>query len=395
MFREVSSARIKISCADIERILQKLTHQGIILHQVHKTDAFSATIHVDFKDYKEALMLLNSWQVTYSILDKSNSDPFSKSIISRSVIIIGMILVLVLAMILPGRILFVHVNGNSRVPTRLILEIAGKKGVAFGASSSVVRSEKVKNALLEAIPELKWVGINTTGCVATINVQESIDIENKDAAPYRISSMVASTDGVISSCIVTKGNMLCKTGQAVTEGQTLISGYTDCGIIIKATQAEGEIYANTRHETTGIMPICYSSKASTQSVTSRYSLRIGKKLLKFNNSSGIYGGSCAKIRTEYSLSLPGGFVLPVSIVKETVTKFDQDDNYTLNNCESRLELYCREHICDSMIAGFIKAETAKNTVHTDTVELRGDYVCYELISRRKPEDILQGEFRSD
>lgn len=395
MFRTASSARIEITCADIERVLQKLMNRGIVLHQVHKTDPFTATVHIDFKDYKEALLLLDSWQVTYSNLDKSVSDSLSKTLIGRSVIIIGIILLLTLAMLLPGRILFVHVNGNLRVPTRLILEIAGTEGVAFGTSSAVVRSEKVKNALLEEIPELKWVGINTSGCVATINVKETIDTEIKEAAPYGISSLVASADGVISSCIVTKGNILCKAGQAVMEGQTLVSGYTDCGIIIKATRAEGEIYAKTRHQAAGIMPLCYSSRAATQSVASRYSLCIGKKLLKFNNSSGIYSGSCAKIRKEYSLSLPGGFVLPVSIIKETVTKFDQVGNYMLTSDDVRLKLYCREYVCDSMIAGLIQAETVKNTVHTDTVQLCGNYVCYELISRRKPEDILQGEFRSD
>ena len=55
---------------------------------------------------------------------------------------------------------------------RKILERAEYCGVHFGAKAGSVRSEQVKNRLLFEIPELRWAGVNTTGCTAVITVAE-------------------------------------------------------------------------------------------------------------------------------------------------------------------------------------------------------------------------------
>lgn len=54
-----------------------------------------------------------------------------------------------LTVFLPGRILFLQVEGNGAVPGKLILEHAAECGVHFGASTRKLRSEQVKNHLLD------------------------------------------------------------------------------------------------------------------------------------------------------------------------------------------------------------------------------------------------------
>ena len=44
----------------------------------------------------------------------------------------------------------------------------------------MIRSEKVKNSLLQRIPQLQWAGINTDGCVAVISVREKTAIKNSE-----------------------------------------------------------------------------------------------------------------------------------------------------------------------------------------------------------------------
>ena len=96
-------------------------------------------------------------------------------------------------------------------------------------------------------------GVNTSGCVATVSVRERTDPEvtEQDSA---VSNIVASRDGFIVSATVTRGNFLCRVGQSVKAGQVLISGYTDCGICIQATRAEGEIYAQTSRDFAAVTP---------------------------------------------------------------------------------------------------------------------------------------------
>ena len=93
-------------------------------------------------------------------------------------------------------------EGNQNVPENLILELASQCGLSFGTERRQVRSEQVKNALLGAVPELEWVGINTAGCVATISVRERQKGENIGQAGG-VSSIVASCDGMITGIVVT------------------------------------------------------------------------------------------------------------------------------------------------------------------------------------------------
>jgi hypothetical protein len=129
----------------------------------------------------------------------------------------GGLLLLVLILWLPSRVLFICVAGNTLVPEKQILEAAEKCGVGFGASRKDVRSESVKNALLEALPQLQWVGVNTSGCHAVITVREKSLPEKEEESDFP-ASMVASRDGYILSCTAERGSLAVTPGQTVQQG---------------------------------------------------------------------------------------------------------------------------------------------------------------------------------
>ena len=58
----------------------------------------------------------------------------------------------------PSRVWFVEVEGNETVPARKILLAAEECGVKFWAKSGEIRSEQVKNQILNLVPELQWAG---------------------------------------------------------------------------------------------------------------------------------------------------------------------------------------------------------------------------------------------
>lgn len=390
------TARIRVVCADVEGLLKRLVHHGIVLTNVEKNDHLTVTIHVKTSDYKETSHLLEQWNVSYSLLDRQETALSGWKILKRSVVLFAVILLLLAAVYLPGKILFVVVTGNETVPSRRILEVANAKGVCFGASAVKVRSEKVKNELLEAIPQLQWIGVNTSGCVATICVEEKNQVDVTKNNNYCVSSVVASTDGIIETCTVTRGTRLCREGQAVKAGDVLISGYTDCGIIIQATQAEGEVFAQTLHKIQTVTPSSYVQKGNAVGYEVNYCLRIGKKLINFDNNSGIYHGSCVKIYEEQYMMLPGGFILPVSVLTETVTYYDTaGDTSTALADEDFLETYSEAYLHSQMIAGEIHHK-AQQLLESDGVFiLKGQYVCSEMIGRQRAEEILQGELKRD
>ena len=160
-----------------------------------------------------------------------------------------------------------------------ILSAAEDCGIVFGASRRRVRSEKTKNALLSAIPQLQWAGVNTSGCVATISVRERTEAVQAEDSKF-IQSIVAIRDGYVLSATVTEGTGLVIPGQSVQKGQILISGYTDCGICIRAEGAAGEVMAQTSRELEAVMPAKYDQRTQNREVRKHYSLLIGKKRIK-------------------------------------------------------------------------------------------------------------------
>lgn len=315
--------------------------------------------------------------------------------VKRPVLLCGLALLFFISLFLPTRVLFVRVEGNETVPSRLILAAAEDCGIRFGASRREVRSEKVKNALLGALPNLQWAGVNTAGCVATISVRERNDTTVPEETPG-VSSIVASRDGVILSCTVTAGNAQCTVGQAVTEGQVLVSGYTDCGILIKATRAEGEIIAQTRHKITAVTPSEGTSRGEITSVSKNYSLILGKKRINLWKDSGICGTTCGRMYEEYYITLPGGFQLPAAIAVETHVCYESVPfQKTPEEAENALVFFSEDYTKSRMVSGTILSSDLSVSAGDGIYRLDADYLCQEMIGRQRQERKVETNGKSD
>jgi hypothetical protein len=243
----------------------------------------------------------------------------------------------------------------------------------------------VKNALLEAMPQLQWAGVNTKGCVAVITVKER-PLAKESQIAGEVSSIVASRDGIIEECTVIRGSPACKPGQAVRAGETLISAYTDCGLTIRAGRAEGEVYAQTERSLEVISPSEYLFRREEGSVTKKYSLLIGKNRINFYKGSGISDTSCVKMYSAYYVTLPGGFVLPLAFVTESWT----DCTLSAGSADQpELAFFAQEYLTEQMNAGRILSGTESLTVSEGTFQLMGHYRCLEMIGIRKNEEIVK------
>lgn len=370
--------------ADLPGAYDAINSRQITLYGISQTDTLTARFTVSRKDYALLEKLIRERGEKLTILGRKGFFWSLRALFRRPVLTAGLLLLLSLTVFLPTRVLFVEVTGNHRVPARSILEAANECGIRFGASRQRVRSEKMKNELLAQLPELKWAGVNTYGCVAVISVTERPRLEAPEDAA--LGHIVACTDGVIDSCTVTQGTALCEVGQAVGKGQILISGYTDCGGAILLKKAQGEVYARTLREFTAVTPdTCYRKQPSGESHR-RYSLLLGKKRIFFWKGSGICRGSCDRIEIQYRFTLPGGFALPVAVCVEEITPYETVPQS--RSCpETLLRDFSRSSLTQQMTAGVITQEDTV-VLHGDGVwSLEGQYICREMIGRQKREQI--------
>lgn len=381
--------KVKIISADPAGFLRAIEPHGIELQNIHGDGGLELCFTVRRRDLLrlrklaehrgEEILVIQQIGVYYSL----------RGLYKRPVLVFGMLLLFCLSLWVPSRVFFIQVEGNNRVYTQQILEEASQCGIYFGASRKAVRSEQVKNALLERMPQLHWAGVNTYGCVAVITVEETeIPQQNTQA---NISSIIATRDGIIRSFTVHKGTAVCGIGQSVQAGDVLISGFTNYGSFIRGTAATGEVFADTIHKMIGFMPTdCLVRTLKTGSMQN-FGLIIGKNRINFNNSSGISHTGCVKIYSEQYITLPGGFVLPLAIYHEKWDTY-QTASAVSEEADSRLRCSIQSYLLSQMIGGQILSVSEVVTEGNVICRIDGIYVCCEMIGvSRIEENVLPYE----
>lgn len=387
--------RLELVCADMAFLLTQIAEAKIYLFQLEQIDDLTARCSIERGSLKQLGELTARCGGNIKIIRRFGAYWRLKSLLKRPAFVGGLGFLLFLAAFLPTRIFFVEVEGNDQVAARQIIEHAAACGIRFGASRRAVRSEQMKNALIAAIPELQWAGVNTAGCTATISVREKTSAA-EDTSSNGVSRIVAARDGVIESCTVIRGNRVCSVGQAVKKGDILVSGYTDCGLCIRAERAEAEIYAQTERKLTIQMLSSYQKKVQETDSCKKYSLIIGKKRINFYNGSGISDVTCVKMYKEYSMTLPGGFQLPVKLVEETWTGYESVDGIRDEaDAQKVMSDYASRYLNQQMTAGSVlKQEEFFSTVDS-LFQLDGTYACLEMIGQEQSEEIYQQYGKTD
>ena len=198
--------------ADPAGALCAIADAGIALRDVTPEGELCLRFSVARPSYGRLLRLTQKRGETLRILSRTGLYWRFRALTGRPVLLAGLALLLCAQILIPTRIFFVRVSGNQRVPTRQILAAAESYGLRFGANRRALRSEAIKNSLLSAIPELKWAGVNTRGCVAVISVAEKQPAVPAEPTQNGVASVIAARDGVIKSLLCTRGTPLVKPG---------------------------------------------------------------------------------------------------------------------------------------------------------------------------------------
>ncbi|MEE1328353.1 MAG: sporulation protein YqfD, partial [Oscillospiraceae bacterium] len=197
---------VELTSANIPAALDRITQAGIPVWKLLPEDELTMRMQIPRNQYRKLCKLCQKHGDTIKLSARRGLYWMVKGILSRPVLIFGVLILLFASFYLPTRVLFVTVEGNDKIPTQMILEAAQECGIRFWAPRREVRSERMKNALLEALPELRWAGINTYGCRAVISVSEkATQMEQPETSS--VSSILASQDGVITSATATQGNL--------------------------------------------------------------------------------------------------------------------------------------------------------------------------------------------
>ena len=378
---------VELTAGDLADSLRSLNQAGIPLSQVEYLDLLTARFQIPRGKRRLLQAIADKRGDGLKIIKPLGIYWPLRRLLTRPVLSLGLLAVVGFFLFLPSRVLFFSVEGNEAVPSARILDCARDCGIHFFMQRREIRSEALKNGLLEKLPELKWAGINTKGSTAVIQVRER---ETGQLPPQglKIASVVAACDGVITKAHAERGNLLCRPGQAVTRGQVLISGYIDNGHRIRATQAKGEIYGQTARVFRAVTPEVRLVRDGNREKTRGFSLLLGKKRIKLWAGSGNMDASCGRMYEEYYITLPGGYVLPVALCIDTwETASLRRENRPPEEVRENLQSFAGQSLQKKMIAGEILTGEEKIHCRDGLYILEGKYLCHEMIGRQRQEQI--------
>lgn len=214
-----------------------------------------------------------------------------------------------------------EVTGNDTVPTETILRALENYGITVGSPGLNIDQERLRNHVLLELPDISWLVVNVKGCTAHVQVVERLR-PPQVLSDDDVSNVVAARDGLVTKIQVLDGKGQVQQGSTVVKGQLLISGVADSAQSgMRLMHSLGEVWARTWYDLSVLVPLAVEAQTVMEDETACIALDFGKRRIKLYTKGSMMEAGCDKIIQYKPLTLPGGFLLPVTVVTERTVRY--------------------------------------------------------------------------
>ncbi len=383
--------RLRLTGASPEDCLNAMAKDGILFEQLTREDALHFSLTLKARDAERAECIAEKCFCEAEVIQRSGARFDAKRAIKRPVLLFGLLLCLLLSFYLQAYVWVIEVDGCETLPDERLLRTLTELEVCVGTRAETIDLQKIRTELLKQLPELSWVAVNRSGgriCVLACAREET----KSNEPPYAAADLVAVRDGVITHANVSEGMRLFSVGESVREGQVLVSGFEDYGLCLKGVCASGEVYGQTWHTGTLVIPAFTMKKSYTGRTWTQRTLIVGRKRINLSGNSSFLGTLCDKITDKTQLTLPD-YRFPVILETDTYREYTLvQESLPPSEAERILLEAWNRDLENSMIAGKIEQTTHHCIESGGLYVLQVKSTCNELISRVKPMQMLyEGE----
>ena len=376
--------QLRITGATPERCLNRFAAEGIAFWRMERLDALQLRCRVYQKDLARAKRAAMRALCTAECEGTFGFRARYGSLKKRPLLLLGLLAAVLLALLAQNYVWVVRIEGNETLGSERLRRALIEEGVGFGTPSAEIDSLHLRYRMQLRLPELRWLAANRSGGVLTVLVTERKQTETTEE-PQGIANVCAARDGVVTRIMTEKGTAAVMPGQAVTEGELLISGITCWDFTMQLAHAKGEVYALTARAYRTVLPATALEKRYTGETAREVTLIFGRNRRKISGNSRISTDSCDKMIVRKVCTLPGGDELPFA-VEIVEYRYYETVPVTVSPKEAQalLEAFARRDASRRMVAGEIRQAEARVTKEKDCY--LGDAIlsCEELISVTVP-----------
>ena len=386
---------LELTGASPDWVLNRLTQQRIPVWNICRLDAFTVRISVFPRDIPAVKAQAEKAMCQVEDAEAQGFGELLRGIWSRPVLCLGLLAGFLMMLLLPRFVLFYTVEGNKQVPSKMILRNLDTLGVGVGVYGPNIHNQWVEDHMLNLVAELERIAINQSGCKAQVLVRERPETPQvMDRKGF--SNIVADRAAIILEQNVWTGQPLKQPGDVVAEGELLVSGVVDLERTFLLTRAQAEIFGQTWREYDAVTPELYAAKTVVLDTSTAVWIEVGKRRIKIFGNSGISTAACDKMISRKILSLPGGHLLPVSILAETcILRGRNTERSTEVEAQTLLAASVAEMAAEQMRAGQILKQRQTLSAAENLWTMHVWLECREMIARVAEANWIEEEYAYD
>lgn len=309
-------ARLEAEGAQAGAILNLCMRYGMVYCHWH-TDRHTGCVRFEMTAYTAGLLCRRCVEegIAVRVTHRGGVPHLLMQYRHRLGLLIGAVLGLALLLTSSHVLWDIRVSGNETLTTRQVLGELSASGLYVGMPLSELDTYRSEIQIQLDSDLISWCSINMAGTVAHVEIRERVPTPAE--SPLQPANLVARCEGVIEGLEVYTGNTVVERGQAVRQGDLLVSGVYDSQAVgWRVTRAAGRVLARTAHEFSVEIPLKYEQKVYVGEPIRQKTLIFFKKEIKLFKNTGILGGSCDKIDNVDSFVLGEGVSLPFSVLTE-------------------------------------------------------------------------------
>lgn len=381
---------VKASGKGIERFINDLMRNGIIVWNVKKQGENALTFQIKLQDVKKLRPIVRRNECKIRFIYRTGFPFFAKRLGRNIGIPIGAMIFLVAIFLLSNIVWGIEIQGSNPEIQHQVKKELGEIGVKQGKFLFLMpNTDAIQQHLTNRIDAITWVGVELKGTTYKLQIVEKTEPEKIEKLEPR--DLVASKKAVIVDLFVEEGQPLVSVHDHVKPGQILVAGTIGTEEDPKFVPAKGKILGETWYKTEVTLPLKSKLEVLSGNAITRHKIKIGNVLLPL---WGWKKNMFAQFETEKN-EQPLYFVkwkLPISYNREIFwEKEEMDIQYTEKEAIARAMELGRKNLKSSLPDDIriIGEKILHEKIENGKVYLSVHFQVIENIA--KPQPIIQGE----
>jgi len=314
--------RVEAKGAYPESLLNACAVNALEIWDMRCLDAYTLTFCIYERD--EAMLRTLAEKTMCDVkLETVGGGSRLKNFAKRHVVFFAGAIVILMLLVLSSFFIWdMEVYGNDKLSDGEILRALADCGVDCGTFWPGMDKELLRSEMLLRLPELAWMTVNVNSSRASVVVSERLEkpeiyVESDSA------DLIAKNTGIIKNISALNGKLMVEAGQAVTEGEVLVSGIMDSiSSEPRFVRAQGEVIAGTWHEKHSVSPSEQAGKKPSAKARLRFAVKLGQKRMNFYIGGRKTVDGCDKNIDNYIIRIKNVFALPLTVVVERITPYE-------------------------------------------------------------------------